>query len=85
MDFPPALGEMTGQTLGETRVETPGEILELLKDSPRATIPEVARCLGKSESAIERAIHKLKSEGRLMRSGARKNGRWVVVDSGEAP
>lgn len=84
MDFPPARGQTLGEMTGQTRVETLGEIVELLKGSPRATIPEVARYLGKSESAIERAIYKLKSEGRLTRSGARKNGRWVVIDGSEA-
>jgi ATP-dependent DNA helicase RecG len=89
MDFSKALGETPGkalgETLGETRGKTPGEILALLKSSPNAVIPEIAARLGKSESAIERAIHKLKAEGRLTRVGANKGGRWVVTDCEESP
>jgi predicted HTH transcriptional regulator len=40
---------------------------------------------GKSESAIVRAIHKLKVEGRLTCVGANKGGRWVVTDHDELP
>jgi ATP-dependent DNA helicase RecG len=87
MDFAKALGETPGNALGETPRETlgktPGEILAVLKSNPGAVIPEIAARLGKSESAIERAIHKLKAEGRLARVGAKKGGRWVVTDHDE--
>jgi predicted HTH transcriptional regulator len=89
MDFAKTLGETPGkalgETLGETRGKTPGEILAALKSNPEAVIPEIAAHLGKSRSAIERAIRKLKSEGRLTRIGANKGGRWVVIDQDELP
>jgi biotin operon repressor len=89
MDFAKTLGETPGkalgETLGETRGKTPGEILAALKSNPEAVVPEIAAHLGKSRSAIERAIRKLKSEGRLTRIGANKGGRWVVIDQDELP
>jgi len=89
MDFPETLGEAPGKTLGEKREQTRGkttrEILAFLRDSPEAVIPQIAECLGKSQSAIERAIHKLKSEGKLTRIGAKKSGRWVVTDHDDLP
>jgi ATP-dependent DNA helicase RecG len=89
MDFAKTLGETPGKALGETLRETPGktpgEILAVLKSSPQAAIPEIAERLGKSQSAIERAIRKLKSEGRLTRVGANKGGHWVVPDHDELP
>jgi predicted HTH transcriptional regulator len=72
-------------TLGETRGKMPGAVLAVLKSNPQAVIPEIAAYLGKSESAVERAIHKLKSEGKLTRIGANKRGRWVVTDHDELP
>jgi len=74
-------GEMTGQMTGQIEGETPEVVLELLKNNPEASIPEIARHLGKSVSTIGRAVRVLKSEGRLAHSGATKSGRWIVADS----
>ena len=41
---------------------------------PGASIPELALQLGKSESAIERAIRKLRAEGKLVCIGPAKGG-----------
>jgi hypothetical protein len=44
------------------------------------SIGEIAAYLGKSNSAIARAMHKLKSEERWKRIGADKGGHWEVKD-----
>ena len=72
---PKTPGETPGKTLGKT----PVEILALLRSEPESSIPEIAARLGKSESAIERAIRKLKSTGALTRVGADKGGHWQVT------
>jgi len=46
--------------------------------APGASIPELALQLGKSESAIERAIRKLRAEGKLVCIGPAKGGHWQV-------
>ncbi|MGD9582264.1 MAG: winged helix-turn-helix transcriptional regulator [Lysobacterales bacterium] len=51
-----------------------------LQDDPGLSIPELAAQLGKSESAVERAIRKLRESGRLKRVGPDKGGRWQVLD-----
>ena len=76
-------GQMTGYLKGEMKAVVTDAVFELLKNSPEATVPEVARCLDKSKSTIERAIRKLKSEGRLSRAGANKTGNWVVTDNND--
>jgi ATP-dependent DNA helicase RecG len=89
MDFPPAPGETLQKTLEitpektpEKRLEkTPEKILWLLKNRPEISIAEIAAHLGKSDSAIVRAIRKLKSEERLRRIGADKGGHWEVKDA----
>ena len=80
-----------GKTRGETRVKTPGEttaetpgktpdrILTTLAESPSMTLPEVAEQIGKSISAVERAVSKLVKEKRLKRIGPAKGGYWEVV------
>ena len=60
--------------------KTPEKILILLKDRPEISIAEIAAHLGKSDSAIVRAIRKLKSQERLRRIGADKGGHWEVND-----
>lgn len=65
------------KTLGKT----PERILALLAETPALSISELARHIGKSESAIERAIRKLREAGRLTRVGPDKGGHWRVLDS----
>lgn len=69
-------GEAPVKTLGKT----PKMILALLRNDPVLTIPELAAQLGKSESAVERAIRKLRESGQLKRIGPDKGGHWKVVD-----
>ncbi|MDO8342015.1 MAG: putative DNA binding domain-containing protein [Cellvibrio sp.] len=66
------------KTPGKTPGKTPERILELIAQNAHASIPELALALDKSESAIERAIRKLKTEGRLHRIGSAKGGYWEI-------
>jgi len=59
---------------------TPDAIVDLLRQRPELSHAEVAAKLGKSESAIERAIRKLRESGRLARIGPDKGGHWQVID-----
>jgi len=72
--------EKAGKTRVETRVKTPGKILEVLQARPDATLSEVAETIGKSKSAVERAAKKLTAAGRLRRTGPKKGGCWEVVE-----
>ena len=69
-------GEVSGKTLGKT----PDAILLLLDENPSLSIPEIAERINKSESAVERAIRKLREEGRLKRIGPAKGGHWKIIE-----
>lgn len=75
--------EMQVETQVETRVEiqkkTPDQILLLLEQNPRMTLSEVAVAIGKSISAVERAVAKLKQADKLEFIGPKKGGHWQVV------
>lgn len=64
---------------GKTPVKTTERILILLKDHPSFSMTDLATELGKSKSAVERAIRKLREQGRLQRIGPDKGGQWLVI------
>jgi ATP-dependent DNA helicase RecG len=72
-------GKTPGKTPGETPGKTLDEVLRLLTEKPDLSIPQLATHLGKSESAVERAIRKLRESDRLIRVGPNKGGRWKVL------
>ena len=67
------------EKVGETPVETPDRIIELLRAHPHLTQVEIAAQIGKSPRTIARATAKLIREGRLRRVGPRKGGHWEVL------
>jgi ATP-dependent DNA helicase RecG len=71
--------EHAQQTLGKTLGKTPDLILELLSKDAHLTVELLAHHLSKSESAVNRAILKLQSQGLLHREGSRKAGHWKVI------
>jgi len=80
-------GKTPGKTPGErqgnareTLGKTPTEILELLKNKPDLSVPQLAALMRKSESAIHRAIRILRDSGLLVRIGPDKGGQWKVIE-----
>lgn len=80
------LGEASPKTPGKTPGKTPDMILSALREDAVLSIPEIAVRIGKSESAVECAIRKLRGTGKLERIGPAKGGYWQVIgeDSDEA-
>jgi ATP-dependent DNA helicase RecG len=64
----------------KTPVKTPAAVLATLAANPRLTLAEVAKLIGKSLSAVERASAKLVKEGCLRYVGPRKGGHWEISD-----
>jgi len=67
------------ETKVKTRVKTPEQVIDLLQQQPTLTLAEVAEQLDKSVSAIERAVAKLRKDGKLKRIGPIKGGHWEVI------
>lgn len=79
----PGKAETTGKrggNAGETLGKTPRDVLRLLREQPELSAPQMAERLGKSRSAIERAIKKLREAGLLVRVGPDKGGTWRVKE-----
>jgi predicted HTH transcriptional regulator len=62
----------------KTRVKTTDQILDVLNEPPHLALIDVANRIGRSVSTVERAVSKLKQEGRLEYQGPKKNSVWVV-------
>lgn len=67
------------ETPVKTRVETPEFILAALRAKPDWTLAELARSIGKSLSAVERATAKLVKDEKLRFVGPKKGGHWEVL------
>ena len=79
----PGKTETTGKrggNAGETLGKTPRDVLRLLRDQPGLSAPQLAERIGKSRSAIERAVKKLREAGLLVRIGPDKGGSWRVIE-----
>jgi len=58
-------------------------ILWLIKENPEISAKELAYIVNRSSRTIERAIAKLKKEGRIKRIGPDKGGYWDVIECTE--
>jgi predicted HTH transcriptional regulator len=67
------------ENAGETPGKTTAKILQFLASTPTMTIPELADLVNRSESAVERAIRKLRQTKKLKRIGPAKGGYWQVL------
>jgi ATP-dependent DNA helicase RecG len=74
------LQETPQETPQKTPQKTPDAIVAILRQRPAVSFAEVAAKLGKSESAIKRAVRKLRESGRLARIGPDKGGHWQVIE-----
>lgn len=59
--------------------KTEDQILKKLKKDNRLSAKTIADELGLSSRAIEKQLAKLKAEGKLLRTGPAKGGRWQVM------
>jgi len=72
-------GKTPRKTPRKTPQKTPEAILSLLRKQPEMSFQQLAAKLGKSESAIKRAVRVLRETGRLKRIGPDKGGHWQVI------
>ena len=55
-------------------------ILELMRDNPKITMPVIAETLDMTKRNVEYHISQLKKAGFVEREGARKGGSWRVIN-----
>ncbi len=60
-------------------VETRVEIMRVMKENPRVTIPEISKLVGVSVKGVEWNIKDLKTKKLIDRVGPKKGGHWEAV------
>ncbi len=63
-----------------TQESTQEKIIHILRENPSLSTTEVASRLGTTRDGIRKVLDKLRSDGRLVREGSTKAGRWIVKD-----
>jgi ATP-dependent DNA helicase RecG len=72
------MAETVEKTVEKMAVDVAVKIIELIAENKFITIPEIAKTVGISLRSAERKVNKLKSEGKIHRSGSTKGGHWVI-------
>ena len=56
------------------------EVLHLLKENPIYTREEIAQKVGKTARTVQRALDRLKADGKIVRIGNKVSGYWEVIE-----
>lgn len=54
-------------------------ILNLIRNNPSSTLDELARDAMLSKSGVRYILRKLRVKGNVIREGAQKNGKWIII------
>ena len=55
------------------------EVLRLLKENPVYTREEIAQKVSKTARTVQRALNRLKEDGKIVRIGNKVSGYWEVM------
>lgn len=72
------VGVNVGVNVGISGSTNEEKILALLRQDSRLTAKTLASTIGITDRQVERILSKLKTEGKIIRHGASKNGYWEV-------
>lgn len=56
------------------------DIVDIISNNPNATIPQIAKQLGKNPRGIDKHLKTLREQGIIRRVGPDKGGHWEVVE-----
>jgi predicted HTH transcriptional regulator len=73
------VGTNAGANVGVNAGTNEDKVIMLLKQDSHLTAKIIAATLGLTDRHVERILSKLKSEGKIVRHGASKNGYWDVL------
>ncbi len=71
--------EEINEEINEGITEKQREIIKLIEETPSITIIMMAQKTGYSKATVERMIQLLKTQGIIVREGARRKGQWHIL------
>ena len=73
------VGDRVGEKVGDIELsENQRKIITLMLDNPKISAVKIAESIGISSRKVEENIKKLRSTGKIERSGSARNGQWIV-------
>ena len=73
-------GKMSGKMSGKNLSKTEAKVVQLMRDNPTVTLPEIAEATDRLERTIEKLVRKLKEQEIIGRVGPAKGGHWKVFE-----
>lgn len=77
--FSKAVGINVGINVG-IKTDIENEVLSLIKNNASITMPKLAEALNVTVRTIERAVKRLKEDGKIKRIGSNKTGHWEIIE-----
>ena len=56
------------------------QVSELIRKNPELTYKEMGEIFNVSLTTIKRTLTKMKHEGRVIREGSKRKGKWILID-----
>lgn len=73
-----ALKSHQGNPAGRSLSEKEQQVLDCIMAKPEVSARSISEKIGISDRQVERLIASLKDKGILVRSGSKKNGKWII-------
>jgi predicted HTH transcriptional regulator len=74
------VGLNVGLNVGVNVGTNEDKVIVLLRQDSNLTAKTIASTLGLTDRQVERILSKLKTQGKIVRHGASKNGYWEVLE-----
>ena len=81
--IPLSVAEKEKLLVGQQPINQPiieQEVFEYLKKNPEGTQKTISEATGRSIYAVKNAVKSLQGKGIIKRTGANKNGKWIIVN-----
>ena len=73
-------GKSSGKTVEKRIGKTARKIIELMRENPKITIPEIAAIVDTSERNVEKHTSNLQKGGKIRRIDGNNGGHWEVIE-----
>jgi predicted HTH transcriptional regulator len=58
---------------------TDKKVISILLENPESTADNIALAIGVTKRTVERTLKKLQEKDLIVRTGAKKSGKWIVI------